>query len=141
MKNFLVAYLSRSGKTKKIAEAIAQELECEIVNLKKQTPDDATVGMLIVGSGTYVGKPDKQILEFINNLENRSHRKAAVFVTSGFSNPKTSTIMKKALEKKGYTVVSSFDCRGQFTLKNRGHPNKDDLRDAKAFASTLYKKY
>lgn len=43
------------------------------------------------------------------------------------------------MEAKGYEVVSSYDCRGQFTLLSRGHPTDDDLRDARAFANDLKK--
>jgi len=49
--NFLVVYFSRGGKTRKVAEAIAQELGCEAVDAKKETPDVSGVELLIVGSG------------------------------------------------------------------------------------------
>lgn len=134
---FLVVYFSRGGNTRKVAEAIAQELGCKSVDIKKETPDLSGVDMLLVGSGNYGGKTDDRLLTFLNNLQPCSDKKAAVFATSGGSDPKVIDVLQEALEEKGYKVVSSFDCRGKFLLLNRGHPNKDDLKNAKALASDL----
>jgi flavodoxin len=134
---FLVVYFSKGGKTRKVAEAIAQELNCKAVDLTKDTPDVSEVELLIVGSGNYGSKPHETVQEFLNNLPSSNNGKAAVFATSGGPDPKCIPIMKTALEAKGYKVISSFDCRGKFLFANRGHPNEDDLKDAKAFASGL----
>jgi len=137
--NFLVVYFSRGGKTRKVAEAIAQELGCKAVDLRKETPDVSGVELLIVGSGNYGGKPHETLQEFLSSLQPSNNGKAAVFATSGGPDPKGIPIMKTALEAKGYKVISSFDCRGKFLFANRGHPNEDDLKNAKAFARELKK--
>jgi len=136
---FLVVYFSKGGKTGKVAEAIAQELGCKAVDLKKETPDVSGVDLLIVGSGNYGGAPQETVQGFLNNLQPSSNGKAVVFATSGGPDPKCMPIMKEALEAKGYKVVSSFSCRGKFLFANRGHPNEEDLKNAKAFASELKK--
>ena len=138
--NFLVVYFSRGGKTRKVAEAIAQELGCEAVDVKKETPDASGVELLIVGSGQYVGKLHKTLQGFLDRLQPSSKSKAAVFATAGGPDPKCIYAMEEALETKGYKVISSFKCRGQFLFFNRGHPTEDDLKNAKAFASDLKKK-
>jgi flavodoxin I len=138
--NFLVVYFSRGGKTRKVAEAIAQELGCEAVDVKKETPDVSGVELLIVGSGQYVGKLHKTLQGFLDRLQPSSKSKAAVFATAGGPDPKCIYAMEEALETKGYKVISSFKCRGQFLFFNRGHPTEDDLKKAKAFASDLKKK-
>jgi len=137
--NFLVVYFSRGGKTRKVAEAIAQELECEAVDVKKETPDVSGVELLIVGSGQYVGKLHETLQGFLDRLQPSGKSKAAVFATAGGPDPKVIYVLQRALEAKGYKVVSSFKCRGKFLFFNRGHPNEDDLRNAKAFASDLKK--
>ena len=134
-----VVYFSRSGKTRKVAEAVAKELGCKSVDITKETPDLSGVDMLLVGSGNYVGKTDPKLLTFLNNLQPSSDKKAAVFATSGGPDPKVISVLQKALEAKGFKVVSSFKCRGQFLFSNRGHPNEDDLKNAKAFARDLKK--
>jgi flavodoxin I len=133
----LVVYFSRGGKTKKVAEAVAQELECKAIDIKQETPDPSEVDMLVIGSGNYGGNTDKTLRTFINNLQPSTDKKAAVFATSGGPNPKVISVLQRALEAKGYNVVSSFKCRGKFLFANRGHPNEKDLKNAKAFARDL----
>ena len=135
----LVAYFSKGGKTRKVAESLAQELQCGTVNTAESAPDLLGVDLLVVGSGTYGGKPDKKMKGFLDGLKPVKKGKSAIFTTSGGPNPKSIAIMKEALEAKGYEVVSTFDCRGQFLIGNRGHPNEADLKDAKAFAINLKK--
>jgi flavodoxin I len=138
--NFLVVYFSRGGKTRKVAEAIAQELGCEAVDVKKETPDVSGVELLIVGSGEY-GWLHKTLQGFLDSLQPSSNKKAAVFATAGGPKPKCIRVIQEALETKGYKVISSFKCRGQLLFfLNRGHPTEDDLKNAKAFASDLKKK-
>jgi flavodoxin I len=138
--NFLVVYFSRGGKTRKVAEAIAQELGCEAVDVKKETPDVSGVELLIVGSGEY-GWLHKTLRGFLDSLQPSSNKKAAVFATAGGPKPKCICVIQEALETKGYKVISSFKCRGQLLFfLNRGHPTEDDLKNAKAFASDLKKK-
>jgi flavodoxin len=136
---FIVVYFSRGGKTRKVATAIAQELGCEAVDVTKGKPDLSGVDLLVVGSGTYGGMPGPSILEFLKGVPQATGGKAAVFVTSAGPGPKSLPRIKDALEEKGYAVISSFDCRGQFTFTNRGHPDEKDLESARAFASDLKK--
>ncbi len=139
--NFLVVYFSRGGKTRKVADAIAQELGCEAVDVKKETPDVSGVELLVVGSGMYVrGKLHETLQGFLDSLPPNSNRKAAVFATAGGPDPKCIYRMEEALKTKGYEVISSFKCRGKFLFFNRGHPNEDDLKSAKAFAGDLKRK-
>jgi len=111
---FLVVYFSRGGKTRKVAEAIAQQLGCKAVDIEKKIPDVSGVEMLIVGSGQYLGKLHKTLQSFLDGLQPSSKKKAAVFATAGGPDPKVVDVLKGVLEAKGYMVVSSFKCRGRF---------------------------
>ena len=135
----LIVYFSRGGKTKKIAEVIGQELQCGTADAAESVPDLSIVDLLVVGSGTYGGKPDKKLQEFQDGLEPVKKGNSAIFTTSAGPNPKSLAIMKESLEAKGYEVISTFDCRGQFLFGSRGHPNEADLKDAKAFANNIKK--
>ena len=95
--------------------------------------------LLVVGSGNYGGAPHETLTAFLNSLQPTNTGKAAVFATSGGPDPKCIPIMKEALEAKGYKSVSCFSCRGKLLFANRGHPDKEDLKNAKAFASDLKK--
>lgn len=136
---YLVAYYSKGNKTAKVASAIANELGCEAVDLAKGKPDISGVDMLVVGTGTYGGMPGPALVEFLKCMPRTTGGKAATFATSAGPGPKSLTRVKDALEEKGYAFVSSFDCRGQFMLANRGHPDEKDLENARAFARGLKK--
>lgn len=136
---FLVAYYSKGNKTAKVAGAIASELGCEAVDLTRSKPDVSGVDMLVVGTGTYGGMPGPTLLEFLKALPQATGGKAATFATSAGPGPRSLGRVKSALEEKGYSVVSSFDCRGQFLLANRGHPDEVDLENARVFARDLKK--
>lgn len=135
---FLVVYFSRGGKTRKVAEAIAQQLGCAAVDIR-ETPDVAGVDMLIVGSGAYPWFLSKKLKSFLAGLQPSSKNKAAVFATAAGPNPKVVDVLKGGLEAKGYIVVSSFKCRGRFLFLNWSHPNEEDLENAKTFANDLKK--
>jgi flavorubredoxin len=47
-----VIYFSRGGNTRKIAEAMAEELGVIAVDVKKEQPDVSDADLLVVGSGT-----------------------------------------------------------------------------------------
>jgi flavodoxin len=134
---FLVVYFSRGGKTGKVAAAIAGELGCEAIDVAKGVPDAFGADLLVVGSGNYGGVPGDKVVGLLEGLPQRGGARAAVFATSGGPYPKCVLAMRGILEAKGYEVVSSFDCRGQFFLINRGHPDKGDLENARAFARNL----
>ncbi|MGD8564868.1 MAG: flavodoxin domain-containing protein [Candidatus Bathyarchaeota archaeon] len=134
----LVVYYSRGGKTRRVAEAIAQQLGCEAVDVEKETPDISGVELLVVGSGQYPGKLHKTLRNFLDGLQ-PNKGKAAVFATAGGPDPKVVYVLKGILEAKGYLVVSSFKCRGRFLFFNWSHPDEEDLENAKTFANNLKK--
>jgi flavodoxin I len=137
----LVVYFSRGGNTRKVAEAISQELGCRASNVMKGTPDVSGLDLLMVGSGNYGNNVGNGLQGFLNSLPQSNTGKAAVFATAGGPEPKCISVMQVALEEKGYKVISNFKCRGQtFFFLNRGHPNEDDLQNAKLFAGDLKKR-
>ena len=136
----LVVYYSRGGNTRKIAEAMAQELGCKVFDVKKETPDVSGIDLLIVGSGNYGDSVGDKLQQFLSDMPQIKSGKAAVFATAGGPGPKSLVVMREALEKKGYEVLSNFKSRGQFLyFLNHGRPNSDDLKNARMFVSDLKK--
>jgi flavodoxin len=123
-----------------VAEAISRELGCRAVDVEKERPDTSGVDLILVGSGNYGGNTDDRLLRFLNDLQPSNGCTAAVFATAGGHDLKCVHVIQEALETKGYQVISSFNCLGQFFFANRGHPTEDDLKDAKAFASDIKKR-
>lgn len=138
-----VFYFSKSGNTKKVAEAIADEMNTEAFEAEAVGAgyDMKKCDLLFVGSGNYLSGPGKEMVEFIEGILPAEDRYAAVFGTSGGSGKKYLEKMEELLEKKGIRVLGKWDCPGQeFSLKNRGRPNEGDLSEARDFAKKMLKK-
>jgi len=132
-----VVYFSRGGNTKKVAEVIASVFGTEAADIKKIT-GAPEFDLLVIGTGTYGGRPGKGVLEFLDRMPSMKGKKAAVFGTSGEGTFEGSTALvqiKDALEKKGAKVTGTFCCRGgSFLFFSRGHPDAGELEGAKKFA-------
>jgi len=144
----LVVYSSfHHQNTKKIAEAIGEELEARVVRVEKAGSENILDYDLIgFGSGIYFWKHYKGLLMFARSLKLEAKKKAFVFSTSGlpfggiFHWP-----LKKELIKKGFEIVGNFNCLGWDTVGplkfiggiNKGRPNKKDIKKARNFAKLL----
>ena len=132
---FEVVYFSATGNTRKVAEAIADELGVEAKNIK--TVDTvAQDAFIFLGSGYYGAVLVKPIADFIerNRLQGR---KIALFGTSGFGWEKELSIMEKQISNKGVGVVGRFNCFGRFSAVKIGHPTSEELDQAKTFARRI----
>ncbi len=135
-----VLYYSRGGNTKKIAEAIAEELE-DVLKSEQIPPayPPENVALLFLGTGEYAGKPDPKMVEFIRTLNTDRVKNAAVFGTSAGGAGKAVEAVKALLKEKGINVVDeSFSCKGKFLLSNRKKPDDSDIKSAKEFAKKVY---
>lgn len=138
-----VLYYSKGGNTKKIADAIADELE-EVLKSEQIPPayPPENVSLLFLGTGEYAGKPDSKMVEFIRTLNNNRVKNAAVFGTSGGGTAEGKAIaaVKGMLREKGINVVEeSFSCKGKnFIFFNRNKPDENDVKSAKEYARKVY---
>ncbi len=136
MADIAVLVFSRGGNTRKVADAIAEELGIKAGDVMASPPDDAKI--LFLGSGTYGGKPGEAMTKFIESADFMG-RKVALFGTSSSpaGSEKMIAVLADALMKKGATILGNFHCRGKFLFMNRGHPGKEDLDNAKKFAREM----
>ena len=132
-----VRYFSRSGNTKKVAEAIAKAAGVEAKDCS--VPIDGGIDLLFLGGAVYGGKIDKPLMEFIEKLEPQNVKCAALFGTSAIAkNPGSK--MEKILQQKNIPIARQcFYCYGAFAFMRRGRPNEKDLKQAAEFASALGK--
>ena len=136
MADIVVLVNSRGGNTRKVADAIAEELGTTAGEVGTMPADGA--GILFLGSGTYGGKPGDAMMNFIGS-GTFTGRKVALFGTSSSvaGSQNMIAVMADALKGKGATILGSYHCRGKFLLLNWGHPNKEDLDNAKKFAQEM----
>lgn len=130
-----VRYYSRSGNTKKLAEAIAGAASTTAESVEKAIT--APVDLLFLGGAIYAGNVDAHLLTFIRQLKPDFVKSVAVFSTAAGSksiHPKVAELLKS----QGIAVMNeTFQCRGKFLLANKGSPNEKDCADAAAFAKKL----
>ncbi len=136
MADIIVLVNSRGGNTRKVADAIAEELGTKAGEVG--TVPAGGAGILFLGSGTYGGKPGDAMMNLIGS-GTFTGRKVALFGTSSSvaGSQNMIAVMSDALKAKGATIMGSYHCRGKFLLLNWGHPNKEDLDNAKKFAREM----
>ncbi|MCC6095002.1 MAG: flavodoxin [Eubacterium sp.] len=125
-----VRYFSRSGNTKLVADAIAEEAGVSAVSVDQ--PDAALtekVDVLFVGGALYAYGLDKHLKAYLANLDASKVGKAVVFSTSWISKHSIDLI-RNALKAKGITVAEN-----SFYVKNKA--NAAQLEEAKAFTKTF----
>jgi flavodoxin len=134
--NIKVFYYSKTGNTKKVAEAMAAAAGCEALPVDKAHPT-VEADLLLIGGAIYAKDIHSELRRFIDSLDSRKIKRAAVFCTSVMEK-KAIAIMKSLLEAKGISVEKeSFSCNGKFLWKNPGHPNNEDLDQAKEFVARM----
>lgn len=130
-----IRYYSRSGNTKKVAEAIA-----EAVGETAKSVDEALTGstdILFLGGALYGGAMNKKLQDFIAALTSDKVKQIAVFSTAAGENS-IYPLVKAELEGKNIKLLDKqFSCRGKFLLAHRNRPNMDDLNAAKDFAKNI----
>lgn len=127
-----VIYATKTGHSKKLAEAIGLALNIEAKNINTK-PALNHVDLLFVVGGIYGGISMPELLEYIKGLEMPLPGRAAL-VTSCASGSQRQTEIRSMLEKKGIEVVDEFVCRGGILFVFASHPNSKDVKDAAAFA-------
>lgn len=137
---YQVIVYSKSGNTRKVADAIAEELGVRAVDVTAARLDPGAK-VIFLGSGRYGGLPGPDMQKFIEANDFRG-RKVAYFSTCwrmGMSKDREIESTVKALEKKGAIVLGDYHCLGKTKIFNLGHPDAKDLDSAKKFAREMAK--
>ncbi len=132
--NIAVRYYTRSGNTKKLAEAVARELGVEALNLTH--PLSEPTDLVFLGCSYYAFDVDGHVKDFI--IDNALKiRKLALFGTSAMMKS-TYKPVKKVTDGAGVELIEKqFHCRGSFGPANKGRPNEEDIKGAAEFAREL----
>lgn len=127
-----VRYYSRSGNTRLLAEAIADELGVEAVSADSS---DATISghidVLFIGGALYAYGLDKKLVSYIRTLDGDMVGRAVLFSTTWLSKH-SFDLMRKELEARGIAVAERT-----FYAKNK--PSAERLKEAKVFADDMAK--
>ena len=131
-----VVYYSKTGHSKKIANAIAESFGVQALDLKTSPILDA-VDMIFVVGGIYAGANDPRMLTAIRSI-NASKVKKAVMITSCVSRKMKQEQARQVLRQNGVEVVTDeYICQGNFLFFGLGHPNQTELNEAVLFARKI----
>lgn len=150
MKILLVVESKHLGNTLKIAKSMAEVVPATIVNVKdaqNQNPSDYDI--VGFGSGIYAGKHDKNLLDFVSQLDD-DKKYTFVFSTScGKDFEENNKTLIDLLKQKQKIVLDCFSCAAitKFFIfrliggLNKGLPNSDDYKNAQSFILKVVKEY
>ena len=126
-----IRYYSRFGHTTKMAHIVG-----EMTNTRPQLATVALtepVDTLYLGSGVFLSKVDKSIVEFIKTLTPEMVKRVVCFGSSAIIKSPVAQ-MRELLEARGVMVSENeFTCRGSMGPVHMGHPNDKDLDDFRQF--------
>ena len=132
-----VRYYTKTGNTKRLAEAVAKAIGVEALPIS--TPVDEPVDLLFLGNSYYAFSIDPEVRDFIRSLDSS---KIGCIVNFGSAAMLNSTLKKVKAEadKVGIKVNDrEFHCKGEFKGIHKGKPDAQDLKAAAEFAKSIIK--
>ena len=101
-----VLYFSRTGNTKRMAEAISESTKAPVFAMASSEPSVVEdFDLLIVGTPVEGFNPAKETMEFLERLPKTEGKKAIIFCTCALWKGRTFGTMKKKLSSKGYDTI------------------------------------
>ncbi len=129
---FAVRYYTKTGNTKRLAEAVANELGVEALPISEGLNEQADI--LFLGNSYYAFTIDPEVRSFIAGLSKDKVGKIVNFGSAALLNS-TYKKVKAEAAKVGIPVdEKEFHCKGEFKALHKGRPNEDDLKAARKFA-------
>jgi flavodoxin len=130
-----VRYYTKTGNTKKLAEAIAEKLGVEA--LPVSVPVNEPVDVLFLGNSYYAFTIDPEVKQFVLSLDKDKVGKICNFGSAAMLNS-TYKKVKAAADRVGIPMSEKeFHCRGEFKGIHKGRPDAEDLKEAAAFAESV----
>ena len=130
-----VRYYTKTGNTKRLAEAIAKAVGVEA--LPVTTPVAESVDILFLGNSYYAFTIDPEVRRFIESLDKEKVGKIVNFGSAAMMNS-TWKKVKAVADKVGISMDErEFHCKGEFKGLHKGKPDESDLDAAAAFAKKI----
>jgi len=105
-----IVFSSSLGKTRKVAKYVAQGLNADVFDLKKQTVINLSeYNHVIFGTGIHAGKPYGPIVDFLEkNKDQLKGKKKSLFISCMIDAEKGEAQMKKVSEQLGISDAFFF---------------------------------
>lgn len=132
---FAVRYYTKTGNTKRLAEAVADALGVEALPISE--PVSEAVDVLLLGNSYYAFSIDPEVRKFIRSLDKDKVGRIVNFGSAAMLNSTWKKVKAEA-DKAGIKMDErEFHCRGEFRGIHKGRPNEEDLKAAAEFAESL----
>ena len=129
---YAVRYYTKTGNTKRLAEAVAKELGVEALPISE--PVNEAVDYLFLGNSYYAFNIDPEVKAFVPSLDKENIRKIVNFGSAAMLNS-TYKKVKEVADKAGIAMdEKEFHCKGEFKGIHKGRPNESDIAAAVRFA-------
>ncbi|MER2056670.1 MAG: flavodoxin family protein [Clostridia bacterium] len=130
-----VRYYTKTGNTKRLAEAIAKAVGVEA--LPVTAPVAESVDILFLGNSYYAFTIDPEVRRFVESLSKEKVGKIVNFGSAAMMNS-TWKKVKAVADKVGISMDErEFHCKGEFKGLHKGKPDESDLVAAAAFAKKI----
>ena len=130
-----VRYYTRTGNTKKLAEAMAAALGVQALPIIE--PVTEQVDVLLLGNSYYAFTIDPEVRAFVRSLDKSKIGRIVNFGSAALLNS-TYKKVKAEADRLGIPMDErEFHCKGEFKAMHKGRPNSEDLAAAAAFAKSL----
>ena len=130
-----VRYYTKTGNTKKLAEAVANAVGAEALPIS--VPVAEPVDILFLGNSYYAFSIDPEVREFVKSLDKDKVGRIVNFGSAAMLNS-TYKKVKAEADKVGIPMDErEFHCKGEFMGIHKGRPNADDLKAAAEFARSI----
>lgn len=129
---YAVRYYTKTGNTKRLAEAMAKELGVEALPISE--PVNEAVDYLFLGNSYYAFNIDPEVKKFVASLDKNKVGKIVNFGSAALLNS-TYKKVKEEADKVGIAMdEKEFHCKGEFKGIHKGRPNEEDVAAAVQFA-------
>ena len=130
-----VRYYTKTGNTKRLAEAIARAVGVEALPISAPVTEKADI--LFLGNSYYAFTIDPEVRSFVRALDKGKVGKIVNFGSAAMLNSTWKKVKAEA-DRVGIPMDErEFHCKGEFKSLHKGRPNEEDLQAAAAFAKKV----
>ena len=130
-----VRYYTKTGNTKKLAEAVAKEVGAEALPIS--VPVTEPVDILFLGNSYYAFTIDPEVRSFVRSLDKEKVGRIVNFGSAAMLNS-TYRKVKAEASKVGIAMDErEFHCKGEFKGIHKGKPDENDLKAVAEFAKKI----
>lgn len=132
-----VRYYTKTGNTKRLAEAVAKAVGVEALPISEPVTDP--VDILFLGNSYYAFTIDPEVRRFVASLNKEKVRKIVNFGSAAMLNSTYKKVKAEAAKVGIPMDEREFHCKGEFKGIHKGKPDAADLAAVAAFAAEIVK--